>query len=189
MPLERSLERELIRKCREEGPRFYEPLVRAYEGPALRVATGMLGDRGTARDAVQDAFLRAWDALDGFDDGRAFAPWFFRILRNRCRDLGRERRAREEREERAAREAVRTVRGRDGRRREDRRAAREAVWSALERLGEGHREVLVLKELEGFSYREIAEVTGIPEGTVASRLYHARSALKEALEEMGVDYP
>ncbi len=189
MALERTLERELIRKCREEGPRFYEPLVRAYEGPALRVATGMLGDRGTARDAVQDAFLRAWEGLDGFDADRPFAPWFFRILRNRCRDLHREERAREEREERAVRETAADGAGRDGRRRQERREAREAVWRGLERLGDGHREVLVLKELEGFSYGEIAEVLEIPEGTVASRLYHARSALREVLEEMGVDYP
>lgn len=190
MPLERTLERELIRKCREEGPRFYEPLVRAYEGPALRVATGMLRDRGTARDAVQDAFLRAWEGLDGFDAERPFAPWFFRILRNRCRDLERQERAREDREERAVEQTAATDGlGRDGRRREERREAREAVWAGLERLDDGHREVLVLKELEGFTYGEIAEVLEIPEGTVASRLYHARSALRGVLEEMGVDYP
>lgn len=188
MPLERTLERELIRKCREEGARFYEPLVRAYEGPALRVATGMLGDRGEARDAVQDAFLRAWKGLEGFDDGRPFAPWFFRILRNRCRDLVRKRDARSDREDRAVREAADGLR-RDGRRRQERRETREAVWRALERLGDGHREVLVLKELEGFSYREIAEVLDLPQGTVASRLHHARSALREVLEEMGVAYP
>jgi RNA polymerase sigma-70 factor (ECF subfamily) len=52
-----------------------------------------------------------------------------------------------------------------------------------------HREVLVLKEIQELNYGEIAEAVGIPEGTVASRLYHARRALKEALEEMGVEYP
>lgn len=189
MPLERILERELIRKCREEGPGFYEPLVRAYEGPALRVATGMLGERAAARDAVQDAFLRAWEELDRFDADRPFGPWFFRILRNRCRDLERRDRAREDREERASREGAPLGRDLDGRRGQRRREARETVWRALERLTDDHREVLVLKELQGFSYREIAGVLDVPEGTVASRLYHARSALREALDEMGVDYP
>jgi RNA polymerase sigma-70 factor (ECF subfamily) len=56
-------------------------------------------------------------------------------------------------------------------------------------VGEDHREILVLKELQGFKYPEIAEILGIPEGTVASRLYHARRALKDALEELGMRYP
>lgn len=184
MPLERSVERELVKKCREGASRFYEPLVRAYEGPALRVAAGMLGgDRERARDAVQDAFVRAWKGLDGYDPDRPFGPWFFGILRNRCRDLARSDGARAEREQRAGRAAAGGGRtGPDGRRREERRAARREVWDALERLSDEHREVLVLRELEGFGYAEIAEILDVPEGTVASRLYHARDALRQALE-------
>ncbi len=52
-----------------------------------------------------------------------------------------------------------------------------------------HREVIVLKEIQDLDYAEIAETVGIPEGTVASRLYHARRALRTALDEMGVEYP
>ena len=59
----------------------------------------------------------------------------------------------------------------------------------LERIGAEHREVLVLKELEGFRYSEIAQILEVPEGTVASRLYHARNALKDALLEMNVEHP
>ncbi len=184
MPLERSVERELVRKCREGASRFYEPLVRAYEEPALRVAAGMLGgDRERARDAVQDAFVRAWKGLDAYDPDRPFAPWFFSILRNRCRDLARSEGARDERERRAVREAAGVRRaGADGRRREERREARRRVWDALEKISEEHREVLVLRELEGFGYAEIAELLDVPEGTVGSRLYHARDALRDALE-------
>jgi RNA polymerase sigma-70 factor (ECF subfamily) len=71
----------------------------------------------------------------------------------------------------------------------ERSAARELLWKGLDRVGEDHREILVLKELQGFKYPEIAEILGIPEGTVASRLYHARRALKDALQELGVTYP
>jgi RNA polymerase sigma-70 factor (ECF subfamily) len=74
-------------------------------------------------------------------------------------------------------------------RRRERAWAREVLWEALERIGDEHREILVLKELQGFRYGEIAAILDIPEGTVASRLYHARRALKEALEEMGAEYP
>lgn len=70
----------------------------------------------------------------------------------------------------------------------ERAAARDLLWRALERIGEEHREVLVLKELQGFRYNEIARILDIPEGTVASRLFHARRALKEALEEMGAGF-
>ena len=67
--------------------------------------------------------------------------------------------------------------------------ARELLWKGLESIGAEHREILVLKELEGFRYAEIAQILDIPEGTVASRLYHARSALKGALVEMDAEYP
>lgn len=184
------MERELLRKCRAGDARFYEPIVRAYEPSGLRVALGMLGNHEDAHDALQGAFIKVYAGLSRFDLGRPFAPWFFQILRNVCRDMLRSRRARfkvetlDERleahpsSERTAPERIR-----------ERRAAKELLWSALERIGDEHREVLVLKELEGFRYREIADILEIPEGTVASRLYHARLALKEALVEMGATYP
>jgi RNA polymerase sigma-70 factor (ECF subfamily) len=71
----------------------------------------------------------------------------------------------------------------------ERAKAREVIWEALEHIGDEHREILILKELQGFRYGEIAAILEIPEGTVASRLYHARRALKEALEEIGAVYP
>jgi RNA polymerase sigma-70 factor (ECF subfamily) len=70
-----------------------------------------------------------------------------------------------------------------------RSAAKEILWRALEQVGEEHREILVLKELQGFRYNEIAQILDIPEGTVASRLFHARRALKDALESMGAEFP
>ena len=85
--MQTEVERELLRKCKAGDARFYEPLVRAYEGQGLRVATALVGNADDARDAVQDAFLKAWKALKRFDLARPFGPWFFQILRNQCRDL------------------------------------------------------------------------------------------------------
>lgn len=181
-----NVERELVMKCKAGDARFFEPLVRAYEGPGLRVATGMMGNADEAHDAVQEAFVKAWHSLERFDVKRAFGPWFFQILRNQCRDMLRSRQARQKHltrdehlETRPADESF------SPERRRERSAARERVWQGLERIGEDHREIIVLKELQGFRYHEIAEILSIPEGTVASRLYHARKALKEALEELG----
>ena len=181
-----DLERELIRKCKAGDARFYEPLVRAYEPSGLRLATGMLGNLDDARDALQDAFVKAYEALHRFDLRRPFGPWFFQILRNHCRDLLRSRQARfkvETLDEGIEMHPADVEKGPE--RTRQRSAARDLLWRALERVGDEHREILVLKELQGFRYNEIAVILDIPEGTVASRLFHARRALRAALEEMG----
>lgn len=185
-----EVERELIRKCKAGSPRFYEPLVRAYEGPGLRVALGMMGNEQDAQDALQEAFVKAYQNLSRFDLKRPFGPWFFQILRNQCRDLLRSRKARFNLETLDERLEARPAEDRSSpEERQRRSAAHELLWRALERIGEEHREILVLKELQGFRYAEIASILEIPEGTVASRLYHARRALREALEKMGAEYP
>lgn len=185
-----DVERELIRKCQSGGSGFYEPLVRAYEGPGIRLAMGMLGNQDEARDALQEAFIKAYNSLSRFDSNRLFGPWFFQILRNQCRDMLRSRQSRGKHETRDERLEFRPADIEDGPERAlQRKAAKLMLWEALSRIGEEHREILVLKELEGFRYSEIAGILEIPEGTVASRLYHARSALKSALEEMDADYP
>jgi RNA polymerase sigma-70 factor, ECF subfamily len=182
---------ELIRKCQAGQPQFYEPLVRAYEVEARRVALGILRDPDAAGDAVQESFIKAYRGLSGFELGRDFRPWLLRIVRNQCRDMLRRGKAGpgleritpqlEERVGSASEaEAERSVR---------RAEAKDLLWAALGRISVDHREVLVLKELEGLAYEEIAAALGVAEGTVASRLYHARRALRAALEEMGVEYP
>lgn len=185
-----EVERELIRKCRAGDSGFYEPLVRAYEEPGLRLALGMMGNADDARDALQEAFVKAYHALDRFELGKPFGPWFFQILRNHCRDMLRSRKARfrkevldERLDERPGDPA------RSPHRRAERAAAKKLLWDGLARISDEHREILVLKELQDLRYGEIAAILEIPEGTVASRLYHARRALKEALDEMGAAYP
>ena len=185
-----EVERELIRKCKAGDARFYEPLVRAYEHSGMRLAVAMLGNLEDARDALQEAFVKTFSSLHRFDLRRPFGPWFFQILRNHCRDLLRSRQARFKMEVLDERLELRPADAERGpERARQRTAARELLWSALERIGEEHREILVLKELQGFRYNEIAKILEIPEGTVASRLFHARRALKDALDEMGAEFP
>lgn len=188
--LEPDVEKELIRKCRAGDVRFYEPLVRAYEGPGMRLATGMMGNLDDARDAVQEAFVKVFHNLARFDLKRPFGPWFYQILRNQCRDMLRSRQARFRVETVDERLELRPADPELGpERARQRAAAKELLWRGLEHVGPEHREVLVLKELQGLRYNEIAEILDIPEGTVASRLFHARRALKQALEELGIQYP
>ena len=185
-----ELERELIRKCKAGDARFYEPLVRAYEPSGLRLAVAMMGNAEDAQDALQEAFIKTYDTLHRFDLRRPFGPWFFQILRNQCRDMLRSRKAKfrlEEVDEFLEQRPADPERGPE--RAHQRSTARAVLWQGLERIGPDHREILVLKELEGFRYGEIAQILEIPEGTVASRLFHARNALKEALVELEVEYP
>lgn len=184
-----DLESELIRKCQAGQQRFYEPLVRAYEPEARRVALGILRDPDAAHDAVQESFIKAYRAIDRFELGRSFRPWFLQILRNHCRDMLRRRKAGFEVQRMSAVMAERLASSSSPEADQRRTEAKELLWRGLGQISADHREVLVLKELEGLNYAEIAGSLGIPEGTVASRLYHARRALKEALEELGVEYP
>ena len=156
----------------------------------MRLAIAMMGNTEDAKDALQMAFIKTYDTLPRFDLRRSFGPWFFQILRNQCRDMLRSRKAKfstEALDERLEQRPADAERGPE--RVRQRNAARELLWKGLEKIGPEHREILVLKELEGFRYSEIAQILEIPEGTVASRLYHARNALKQALVEMNAEYP
>ena len=179
-----ELERELLRKCQAGDARFFEPIVRVYEQPGLRIALGMMGNHEDAQDALQDAFVKTWQTLRRFDLNRSFGPWFFQILRNQCRDALRSRKARFSREVLDEQLEIAPANREDGpERRLERQLAKERLWASLEKLNEDHREIIVLKELEGLRYGEIAGILKIPEGTVASRLFHARRALADVLRE------
>ena len=150
----------------------------------------MMGNREDAQDALQLAFIKTYDTLPRFDLSRPFGPWFFQILRNQCRDMLRSRKAKFKMEALDERLEERPADAEGGpERAQQKNAARDLLWMGLEEIGTEHREILVLKELEGFRYAEIAQILEIPEGTVASRLYHARNALKGALEAMDAEYP
>ncbi len=185
-----DLERELLRKCQAGDARFFEPIVRAYERPGMRIALGMTGNRDDAGDALQDAFVKTWKALGSFKLERPFGPWFFQILRNQCRDALRSRQARFRLEALDEWVEMRPSDPEQGPERvQERKAAKELLWKGLAQLNEDHREILVLKEIEGFRYGEIARILNIPEGTVASRLFHARRALADVLRGAGVTHP
>jgi RNA polymerase sigma-70 factor (ECF subfamily) len=167
-----EVERQLLLKCRAGDWKSYEPIVRAYEGRVYGLALGLLRDPEDARDLAQDALVRAFQSLDLYDPDRPFLGWLLGICRNLCIDHLRRRRS-NVRIDRASIVAE----------------TRSLVWQAMERLSDEHREVLVLKDLQELEYADIARILNIPQGTVASRVYYARRALRVALEEMGVTYP
>lgn len=146
---------------------------------ALRAALGWLGDEQEAREATQEALLKAHRARRRYDPARPFYPWLRVIVRNTCFDRLARRKHRERsglRDEWVAAEGVSALE------RLTRAEAVDDVRAAMATLSEAHREILVLRHFEDLAYAEIGEVLGIAQGTVMSRLYRARKALVVALE-------
>jgi RNA polymerase sigma-70 factor (ECF subfamily) len=143
---------------------------------AHNLARYLLRDDAAAADAVQDAYLRALRHFGGWRGGDARA-WLLTIVRNVCRSArgGTD----VEFDETLHSDAVAE---RDPAADLARHTARETLGQALERLPQEFREVIVLRELEGLSYKEIADVTGVPVGTVMSRLSRGRERLRRVLE-------
>jgi RNA polymerase sigma-70 factor (ECF subfamily) len=159
----------------------FERIVLPHLDDAYTLARYLLRDQHDAQDAVQDAVLRALRYFETYRDGDARA-WLLAIVRNCC--LTRHRKARAEQANIAFVEDVDVVHESAGRA-TDARAVEQSERAALQRALDGlpaeFREVIVLREVQGLSYREISDVVGVPIGTVMSRLARARRRLASAL--------
>jgi RNA polymerase sigma-70 factor (ECF subfamily) len=179
-------ERELIRRWKHGDKRAFETLVRRHMTDAFYVAYGYVGNAEDARDLSQEAFVKAYQARARFDEDRPFYPWLYRILKNHCLNfVTRGHRHLSLDDENEHREIASPAASpledlEDGER-------RRLVRVALDRLSEDHREIIVLKNFKEHSYREIADLLGIPIGTVMSRLYYARQELRSLIEELERD--
>lgn len=158
----------------------FEHVALPHMDAAFNLARWLLRNDHDAEDAVQDAFLRAYRAFEGFrgGDGR---PWLLAIVRNVC--YSRLRRVQREGERESFDDAVHGSPDAPGCANAEawREARAEELERAMARLPEEFSEVIVLRELEGLSYREIGEVSGLPIGTVMSRLARARLKLQAEL--------
>jgi RNA polymerase sigma-70 factor, ECF subfamily len=159
-------------------------LVRRYQRQAYAVAYGFVGNREDALELAQEAFARAYKAMDRFDATLPFYPWLYRILKNTCLNHLKRRRRRGEisldgMHERGFDVASGTAGADKHLHHLDLRAQ---LGAALTALPLEHREILTLRHFQELSYREIAQCLNIPEGTVMSRLHAARKNLRRLLE-------
>jgi RNA polymerase sigma-70 factor (ECF subfamily) len=180
---------ELVRAASGGDQEAFRELMERYRGRAYAVALGILGDPDEALDAVQDAFIKAYYNLKDFRGGSSFYTWFYRMLVNgsidRWRRTGRKG-------EVALDEAHATgddsppevgVYPRTPEELAGNRQLADALNRAIAALPEYHRAVILLREVDGLSYDEIAESLGCSVGTVMSRLHYARGRLKLALQK------
>ena len=162
----------LVERARRGDQRAFAELVERHQAKLYTLAARTLGSEADAADAVQEAFLRAWLALPNFRSGALFSTWMYRITLNAAHDQRLKRRA----------EPAELVEERPDPR--DPFVARElsgALQAALDSLDEDFRLAVVLYDVLGASYDEIGELTGVPEGTVKSRIYRGRRELARAL--------
>jgi len=167
-------------RARAGDAQGFRALVEETHATVFRVAAALVHDRDEAADVTQETYVRAWARIGELRDGAAALGWLCRVARNVAHDRQRSwwSRVRAPLDALAGEAAPREA-APDAAAAAAERAA--AVRAALAKLPEKHRVVLALREVEGFSYDEIAEAIGAPVGTVESRLHRARAALARRL--------
>jgi len=184
----------VVQRARAGDHAAFRVLVERYQGRAYRLALRVLRDEDRAQDVVQDALLKVYGSLDRFEGRSSFYTWLYRIVMNLC--LDRKRRDRSDREvewdDESTGRSLASPAGAEPAPRDPEAEAQSSelgtiVGRAIAALPEDARRAIELREIDGLSYKEIAEVLGIPKGTVMSRLYYARRRLQESLRAAGVE--
>jgi len=183
----REDERSIIDRVLAGEAEAFEVLVRANQRKVYNLCFRMTGNQEDAEDLAQEAFIKAYQNLAGFKGESGFGPWLYRLASNVCIDHLRREKRREKSsltyldeagaaveievaDERFSPEATL-----------DRRQVQEGIGRGLDTLTPEHRHILILREINGFSYDEIAEVLELSAGTVKSRISRARLVLRKFL--------
>lgn len=171
---------ELVALARDGDRAAFGVLLRRHDDRMRGLAYRLLADRHAMDDALQEAYVKAYRAIDRFKLGSSFGTWLYRITYNACIDeLRRRKRAPVSEDEPIDPESSHPGPERIV-------SVAETVRSALAGLPESQRVTVVLVDGEGYDHREVAEILGVAPGTVASRLHRARAALRRTLgEEVG----
>lgn len=184
-------ERDIIAKVLQGDINRFESLVLAYEKKIYNLCLRMTSSREDASDLTQEAFLKAYRRLDTFKGDSSFYLWIYKIASNTCLDFLRR--------EKKRRSDSLTYEDESGQLIEtelpdvryspellmDKRNMRESINAGLRELSPEHRNILIMREIGGFSYSEIAEALGITGGTVKSRISRARRQLALCISEKG----
>lgn len=192
-------DRGLIERAQKGDAVAFRALVERHQRRAFAIAYGLVRDENDARELVQDAFLRVYKALPTFQGGSSFFTWLYRIITNLSIDLMRKPgRQHVELDPGRASESDEPIEGEypllsriDGSDPADvfrRKEMQERLREALASLPPYHRDVIIMREVDGMSYEEIADAMGISKGTVMSRLFHARQKLQKQLATAYEEY-
>lgn len=185
-------DRELVESARKGDRDAFRVLFERYHRRAYALAFGVLRHQDDALDVVQDAFIKAHKYLDKFEGNSSFYTWLYRIVMNLAIDhMRKHRRVKPvELDEQHLDGTVgddallpKILGGNPGRALLD-KEIRARIDQALSELSENHRSVLVMRELEGMSYEEMAQAMNCSKGTIMSRLFHARKNMQKRLVDL-----
>jgi RNA polymerase sigma-70 factor (ECF subfamily) len=181
-------DKELVRLAQRGDPSAFRTLVERYQKKAFALAVGIVKDADEAMDVVQEAFVKVHRYLPEFKGDSSFYTWLYRITTNLAIDALRQRRGeRVDPDDRAVEAEIESLAEPPLAKAVDPQKAvldselGEQLLAALDQLPDKHRAILVLREVEGLSYEELAKVLKIPKGTVMSRLFHARLKMQQIL--------
>lgn len=185
-------ERLLIRKLRDRDEKAFREVVRQYGDQVYNMTYRMLGNREEAEDVAQEVFITVFKSIDSFRGDSKFSTWLYRVTANTCKNRIKYLARRHDRDQSEYDESI------------DRGGAAGAVTApnpsprpdralegveleiklqqAIDSLDEDHRLLVVLRDIQELAYEEICEITGLPDGTVKSRLHRARAALKKKMQ-------
>lgn len=189
--LEAERDRLLVERAQNGDLDAFRRLVDRHQRRAFAVALSLVRDENDAREVVQEAFLRVHRSLDSFNGGSSFFTWLYRIVTNASIDLMRKPSRREaELDSSLLQETdggeiplLARLEGADPMEVVRRREIAARIQAALDELPPYHRGVIVMREIQGMSYEEMAEAMNVSKGTIMSRLFHARQKLQRALSD------
>lgn len=186
-----SAELELVERSKGGDVSAFEELVVMYQKQIYNLGFRMMGSEEDACDVTQEAFLKAYKSIKRFNGKSSFGTWVYRIAVNVCIDELRKRKKvklypvahNDNLEERGFKLITDTDELPEEKM--ERQEVRKQVHRAINRLGEEHRAIIILRDIQGKSYQEIADILGLNLGTVKSRISRARQNLKEELIKYG----
>jgi RNA polymerase sigma-70 factor (ECF subfamily) len=184
---------ELVSAAQAGDVDAFEELVRKHQKRMLNIAYRMIGNYEDACETVQETFLSAYRSIKRFRKEAAFSTWLCAICLNHSRNRLKQTRSRTHHEVQLTDDPTDTQEASFAREttsdclsiveQMERKELQEKVQECMNRLDDEHREVLVLRDIQGYSYDEIRDILKIPDGTVKSRLFRARDALRESVQK------
>ncbi|MCD6162106.1 MAG: RNA polymerase sigma factor [candidate division Zixibacteria bacterium] len=174
----------IVDECRSGNLMKFKVLVERYKKSTYYYALGMIGNPEDAYDLSQEAFVKAYKSLERYDESQSFKNWLFTILSNLCKNALRSTSVRKKYI--SSSDIAFTYTPASAKTNPEisyiKKETKKLVWEALAKLDNEAKEIIILKHFQDMPYQEIAEVLGIPVGSVMSRLHYARQKLKKALE-------
>lgn len=187
------VQKEVIESCKAGDEKAFAEIVLHYQKKVFNTAYRMLGNLEEAKDLAQEVFISVFESIKGLKEEIKFDAWLTQITLNHCRNRWKYLKRRQYFNSDSLDDPIETEDGNMPKAIADpsenpetlyeKKMIQQFIQSGLLKLKEDQRELLVLRDLQGFSYEEMGELLGLPEGTIKSKLHRARMDLKEVLEK------